>query len=228
MYQKEVKFMLKRERSKDEIPFKEMTAEQKRSYLWDYWRTPVIVIAVIAAILITMIYTMANGSPEILLAVTTVDAVDDTGFTPYAEAFAEKQGIPLDQLQVSDMVVGTAEIGGGAVSQQGMALYVRMQAGSEDILILPEETFFDYAAGGYFLDLTDVLPEEWQDKIIVAEQNYDDFEDVQPEPIACGIRISDIPGMPDTPYYQNAVIAISYQPDNYENAVAFLNYILDR
>ena len=26
-----------RERSKDEIPFRDMTAAQKRSYLWDYW-----------------------------------------------------------------------------------------------------------------------------------------------------------------------------------------------
>lgn len=225
MNQKEVNFMSKRERFKDEIPFKEMTAAQKRSYLWDYWRMPVVSIAVIVVILISVIYTMGT-SKEVLLAVTTVDAIDDTSLTPFVEEFAREQGIPADQLQVSDLVVGTAEIGGGANSQQGMALYVRVQAGSEDILILPEETFLEYASGGYFLDLTDIVTEQWQDKLIVAEQRYDDFDDVQPEPIACGIRMSDIPGMPDTPYYENAVIAISYQPDNYENAVAFLNYVL--
>lgn len=217
--------MSKRERSKDEIPFKEMTAAQKRSYLWDYWRTPVIIIAVIVAVLISVVYTVGN-SKEILFSVTTVDAIDDTSLTPYAEEFAKEQGIPADQLQVSDTVVGTAEIGGGANSQQGVAFYVRMQAGSEDIVVMQEENFLEFASGGYFLDLTDVVSEQWQDKLVVVEQRYDDFDDVQPEPIACGIRMSDIPGMPDTPYYQNAVIAISYQPDNYENAVAFLNYVL--
>ena len=109
-----------------------------------------------------------------------------------------------------------------------MALYVRMQAGSEDIMILPEAVFTEFATGGYFLDLTGVVPEEWQDKLVIAEQRYDEFDDVQPEPLACGIYMRDIPGMPDTPYYQNAVIAISYNPDHYDTSTAFINSLLKK
>lgn len=218
--------MKRRERSKDEIPFREMTAAQKRSYLWDYWRIPALVVVVIAVVVIAFVYTMAT-SKETLFSVTTVDSGDDTGFTSYVEQFADENGIPRDQLVMADIVVGSSEAGGGAASQAGMAFYVRMQAGSEDIVILPEAVFEEFASSGYFLDLTEVVPAQWQDRVIVVEQRYDEYENVQPEPMACGIHMRDIPGMPDTPYYQDAVIAVSYYPDHYDTAVAFLNSLLE-
>lgn len=214
-----------RERSKDEIPFREMTAAQKRSYLWDYWRIPALVVIVVAAVLISLIHTMVS-TKDALLSVTTVDAGDDTSFTVYVDEFAKRHGIPEDEYVVGDATVGTSAMGGGAQSQQGMALYVRLQAGSEDIVILREETFYDYAAGGYFLDLSEVVPGEWQDKLVVVRQRYDEYDEVQPEPVACGIRMRDIPGMPDTPFYRDAVLAVSYLPDNYDNALAFLCELL--
>ena len=219
--------MKQRERSKDEIPFSEMTPAQKRSYLWDYWRIPALVIVVVAVVIIALVRSMVT-SKEPLFSVTTVDSGDDKSFTAYAEQFADENGIPRDQLVVGDTVVGSAESGGGAYSQAGMALYVRMQAGSEDVLILPESVFTEFAAGGYFLDLTDVVPQEWQDKLVVAEQRYDEFDEVQPDPVACGIYMRDIPGMPDTPYYQNAVITIACNADHYDTAVAFLNSLLKK
>lgn len=217
--------MKRRERSKDEIPFREMTPAQKRSYLWDYWRIPALVVVVIAAVVIALVYTMAT-SKETLFSVTSVDSGDDTSFTPYVEQFADENGIPRDQLAVADIVVGSSEAGGGASSQAGMAFYVRMQAGSEDIIILPEAVFEEFAAGGYFLDLTEVVPKQWRDQVIVVDQRYDEYDEVQPEPVACGIHMRDISGMPDTPYYQDAVIAVSYYPDHYDTAVTFLNSLL--
>lgn len=219
--------MKERERSKDEIPFKEMTPAQKRSYLWDYWRIPVLVVVVVAVLLIALIRSMVN-SKEMMLTVTIVDCGDDTGFLSYVEEFADENGISRDQLAMGDITVGTAETGGGASSQSGMALYVRLQAGGEDILILPEAVFDEFAPGGYFLDLTDVVPQEWQGKLVEVEQRYDEYDDVQPEPMACGIYMRDIPGMPDTSYYQDAVIAISYNPEHYNTSVALLNYLLKK
>ena len=219
--------MKQRERSKDEIPFNEMTSAQKRSYLIDYWSKPALVVIVVAILLISLIHSMVT-SKDMLLSVTTVDSGDDKSLTPYVEQFVKENGIPEDQYVVGDIVVGTAASGGGASSQAGMAFYVRLQAGSEDIVILPEETFLEYANSGYFLDLRDVVPQEWQDQLITVEQRYDEIEKVQPEPIACGIYVRDIPGMPDTLYYQNAVIAISYNPDHYETAAAFLNSLLNK
>ena len=219
--------MRQRERSKDEIPFSEMTPAQKRSYLLDYWSKPVLLVIVIAVLLISVIHSMVS-SKEMLFSVTTVDSGDDKSFTPYVEQFVAEQGIPVDQYVVGDIVVGTAASGGGASSQAGMAFYVRLQAGSEDIVIMPEEVFLEYAASGYFLDLTDVVPQEWASQIISVEQRYDEIENVQPEPVACGIHLRDIPGMPDTPYYEDAVIAISYNPDHYETAIAFLDSLLNK
>ena len=213
--------MRQRERSKDEIPFKEMTPAQKRSYLWDYWRIPVLVVVVIAVASILLIRTIVTAK-DTLFAVTMVDCGEENAFEPYAEQFAQEQGIPLDQMTFGNVVVGSAS------SQSGMALYVRLQSGTEDILVLPESVFMEYAISGYFLDLSDAVPQEWQDKLVTADQRYDEYEDVQPEPMACGIRVRDIPGMPQTQYYQDAVIAISCNPGNYDTAVAFLNSLLKK
>ncbi|MCI7131140.1 MAG: hypothetical protein MSA09_11460 [Lachnospiraceae bacterium] len=219
--------MKQRERSKDEIPFSEMTPAQKRSYLVDYWSKPALVVIVVAVMLVSLIHSMVS-SKEMLLSVTTVDSGDDKSFTPYVEQFVSENGIPEDQYVVGDIVVGTAATGGGTGSQAGMAFYVRLQAGSEDIIIMPESVFLEYATSGYFLDLTGVVPQEWQDQLISVDQRYDEVEEVQPDPIACGIYMRDIPGMPDTPYYQDAVIAISYYPDNQDYAEAFLNSLLKK
>lgn len=213
--------MRQRERSKDEIPFKEMTPAQKRSYLWDYWRIPVLVVVVIAVASILLIRTIVTAK-DTLFAVTMVDCGEENAFEPYAEQFAQEQGIPLDQMTFGNVVVGSAS------SQSGMALYVHLQFGTEDILVLPESVFMEYAVSGYFLDLTDAVPQEWQDKLVMADQRYDEYDDVQPEPMACGIHVRDIPGMPQTQYYQDAVIAISYNPGNYDTAVAFLNSLLKK
>ena len=127
--------MEKRERSKDEIPFRELTTSQKISYLWDYWKMPVIIIACVVVVVVSLAYTMLT-SKEPLLSVTMVDVGNDTSFTPYIQNYGKEQGIPEDQLVISDMVVGTAATGGGASSQSGMAFYVRLQAGGEDVVIL--------------------------------------------------------------------------------------------
>lgn len=216
-----------RERSKDEIPFREMTPAQKRSYLWDYWRLPALAVVIVAVSLIALINTMIS-SKDVLLSVTTVDAGDDTDFTALAEQFAEENGIPRDQLAVGNMVVGSSQTGGATYSQAGTALYVRMQAGSEDVVILPEVTFTEFASSGYFLDLTDVVPKEWQDSLVIVQQRYDEYENVQPDPIPFGIRIRDISGMADTPYNRDAVIAIVVNADHTETAIAFLNSLLKK
>lgn len=214
-----------RERSKDEIPFRDMTPAQKRSYLWDYWKLPALVVIGIVAFVISLVYSMTHTKKP-LLSVTVVDCDQDIGMGQRLQDYAKTHDIPEDQAVVTDTVVGTAQSGGGAMSQTGMAFYVRMQSGSEDLVVMPEEEFNEFAESGYFLDLASIVPAEWADRLIVAEQRYDDYEDEQPEPMACAIRLSDIGGFPDSMYTKNAVIAISYNPAHPDTAADFLNDLL--
>lgn len=218
--------MEKRERSKDEIPFSEMTSKQKVSYLWDYWRMPALVV-IVAVVLIALVIQSMTSGVEPLLCVTTVDSFGDESLNPVIKEYAAQAGISEEQLRIGDTVVGTAKNGGGSGSGQGMAFYVRLQAGDEDIVILRNENFEDYGSSGYFMDLTDIVPENWQDKLIVVEQKYDEFDKIQPEPIACGIRAADIPGIPKTPFYEDAILTISSNPGHYEEAAGCFRYILN-
>ncbi len=215
----------KRERSKDEIPFSEMTPAQKRSYLWDYWKTPVLVTIIVVAVLASIIYSVTH-SVDPRLFVTLINCPEEGSFDSYVDAYAQSHQIAQEELAVVDMFYAESDSAFGADAQENMALFVRMQAGDEDVLIMPEDIFNDIGASSYFMDLREVLPEEWQDKILVVEQRYDEIEEIQPEPIACGIRVRDIPGMPDTPYYRDAVIAISYFPAHPEDAEGFLLSLL--
>ncbi len=214
-----------RERSKDEIPFRDMTAAQKRSYLWDYWKVPALAVILIAVFLISIVYSMTHTKKP-LLSVSVVDCDQDIGMRKLLQDYANAHDIPEDRTVVTDTVVGTAQTGGGAMSQAGMAFYVRLQGKSEDLVVMPEEEFDEFAASGYFMDLTSIVPAKWTDRLVVVEQRYDDYEDEQPEPMACAIRLSDIGGFPDTTYTQNAVIAISYNPAHPDMAADFLNDLL--
>lgn len=218
--------MKKRERSKDEIPFSEMSSKQKVSYLWDYWTIPALAVALAVALVVIVVWSVRTRVQP-LLCVTTVDSFGDESLNPLIREYAAQAGISEEQLQIGDTVVGTAENGGGSGSAQGIAFFVRMQAGEEDILVLRSENFEDFGSSGYFMDLTDIVPEEWKDKLIVLEQKYNEFDEVPPEPIACGIRASDIPGIPKTPFYEDAVLTISYNPSHYENAVGCFLHILN-
>jgi len=214
-----------REHSKDEIAFRDMTPAQKRSYLWDYWKWPVLIVIAVVAFLIAMIYSMTHTKKP-LLSVTVVDCAQDSGIEQRLYDYADTHDIPEDRVTVTDTVVGTSQTGGGAMSQTGMAFYVRMQGGGEDLVIMPEEEFREFAESGYFLDLTSIVPETWTDQLVVVEQRYDDYENEQPEPMACAVRLSDIGGFPDTEYTRDAVIAISYNPVHADTAADFLNDLL--
>ena len=65
-----------------------------------------------------------------------------------------------------------------------------------------------------------------EEKRSFSRTPYDDYEDEQPEPMACAIRLCDIGGFPDTEYTQHAVIAISYNPAHADTAADFLNDLL--
>jgi hypothetical protein len=214
---------MKRERFKDEIPFKEMTRKQKISYIRDYYLVTILVVAAVVIGLCYLLYSMTHRT-EVLLGVTLVDTLETERVEELVQEFAAERDIPEKSVQIGDTVIGS----GGISAQASVAFYVRFQAGSEDIVILPEDTFNEYAENGYFLDLTDVVPAEWQDKLLVVDQVYDEYENVQPDPIACGIRVRDIACMPDDDYYENAVIAISYNPRNYDNAVSCYNFLLTK
>ncbi len=214
-----------RERSKDEIPFRELTTGQKCSYLWDYYRLPAVIVLVVVVFALLLIRSIVTEK-EAVLTVTLVDCPEDIGVEEYVLDYAASKDIQSDEVAVSDAMLGKSESGGGAMSQAGMALYVRLQGGAEDVLIFPEEEFEEFASSGYFLDLTDVVPSEWTERLIVVEQSYDEYEDTQPEPMACAIRLSDIGRFGDSDYAKNAVIAISYNPAHPDMACDFLNDLL--
>ena len=65
--------MKQRERSKDEIPFSEMTPAQKRSYLWDYWRMPALAVLIAAVSLIALIHTMFSSKNAVVAIVVNAD-----------------------------------------------------------------------------------------------------------------------------------------------------------
>ena len=214
-----------RERSKDEILFRDMTPAQRRSYLWDYWRWPALAVVVIVIFVVVLVRTMVT-SKDPLFHVTLVDCVEDPGIESFVMDYADANEIPQDQVNVVTSTLGSSETGGGAMSQAGMAFYVKLQAGSEDIVVMPEDEFVEFAESGYFLDLTDIVPDEWQELLVVVEQIYDEYEDEQPEPMACAIRLSELGLFTDSDYTEDAVVAISYNPAHPDTAKDFLNDLL--
>ena len=108
-----------------------------------------------------------------------------------------------------------------------MALSVKLQSGSQDILIIPESTFMEYAVYGYFQDLKQYVPQDRQEELIHVEQE-DDIDGKKYDPLDCGIHLRDLGILPSTDYYDDAVLAIVAAAKNQENDIAFIQYLYEK
>lgn len=217
-----------KEYAKDQIPFKQMTTAQKLSVIRQYYLLPGIVILALAIGLIYVFYSsLTHKDPLITVLMVDQPDVNDRTVDELVEDFAAETGLDKDLCEVGTIAVGEYEKGGGANSNLGMALSVKLQSGSQDILIIPESTFMEYAVYGYFQDLKQYVPQDRQEELIHVEQE-DDIDGKKYDPLDCGIHLRDLGILPSTDYYDDAVLAIVAEAKNQENDIAFIQYLYEK
>ena len=220
-----------------------MTAKQRLSYIWDYYKVPII----LGVILIYAVTSFIHGR---LTAKETVFRLIliDSNVTPFIEeglldGFADicpdfdpdREEIKLDaSYQLSDPGLGAY-----TTEQRILAEY---SVGSIDGTIATKDDIVRLAESQAFADLSQALPEDLMSLIKSRglELIYNKYEDPATGGIyeyPCAVNISSSPcirsgfteGTGDTyPYYnEDCYYALSPNAANLGNSIAFLKYLLE-
>lgn len=218
----------KRELTKDEIPFNEMTPEQKKSYLWDYWRWPAFwTIVVLLVVVYTVRAIVTHVDPVINIVLVDNGFNDD--FDEWVTDFAKYYGVEEKYINLSSSTVGSRATGGGYGSNYSLSLAVAMQAGNVDVVVIDYDNFKDYGEHGYFSDISKYIDKDKEDYIYLhlAEDDMDlkNLGEDPEEGYPLGVYARDVFDVGDSAFMGDAIIAIG-NPCTHEDATKkFIEYL---
>lgn len=212
----------------------EMNRQQKIQYLKDYYLFPAIGILILLAIVISLIWHLVKPRTENLLYVAVMN-----------ESLDEKKlETAVEDMQVllgADGKKKTVQIDDSFYLRDGGLdkLQVYLHSQQVDVVILDKELFEEYAGYGYFESLDEVTDEDLSEKYGEAYQNaagyrendeisFEDDETGRGEVKPYGISLfGDNRFTEMSEYIKEPVFAVAAGTKNPENALEFLDYLMD-
>lgn len=214
----------------------EMNREQRKQYFMDYYLFPLSVIAVIVAVVCFLgwHFFLKPDEKNILYAAVVDDSLDEK---KQAQAVSEIGDIlgadgKYKQVHIDDSFY----LKDGALDK----IQVYLHSQQIDVLILDEDVFQEFAGYGYFRSLDELSEENLADKyhteyVYAAGYrdsdavSFEDHETGQGEIKPYGLsldgnnRYTDMSGG----YLEHPVLAVAVNAPNPENALKFLDYLMD-
>lgn len=223
----------KKERFKEETAkLKNMTWKDKLWYIWEYYKFPIIGVA-LAIFLVTSIGTaMYNNRFDTALSCVILNSKVTSDDPPVNNYFNEgfRQFINLDENTKIDvdysMSISFDESAMTEYSYAEMAKLTAIISSKElDIMIASPETIDHYGTMGGFMDIKETLPPDLYEK--VKDSLYVTASDETGEETACGIRLSETDFQAKTGLIvKDPVIAILGNSTHIENSIQLIRYIL--
>lgn len=212
----------------------EMNRQQKIQYLKDYYLFPAVVAVILVSVAVSLIWHLVRPRAENLLYVAVIDESLDVGkletvtkdMSSLLGADGRKKTIHIDD---------SFYIKDGALDK----LQVYLHSQQIDVVILDRELFEEYAGYGYFESLDAVPKENLEEKYGEAYQyaagyrdddevSFEDHETGQGEVKPYGISLSGDNRFTEmSEYIKDPVFAVAVGTKNPENALKFLDYLLE-
>lgn len=209
--------------------FQRMTIGKKLEHIWEYYKLPLLGIALALFLIIYTIVKLVSPEPEILMHAALVNASpmlaeeEDTfarylkehDYDPAEETIAVNASLYFDREHMSES---------NAVSYQALAAMVMV--GEIDLLTGDADTFDLLGKGSGLMEMEDVLPpeiyEKYQDRLYTVEQEETGQE------LVCGVWLADINSLTRDGYYVTKVLAgIPTTAANPDMAKEVLLYLLE-
>ncbi|MBQ6384806.1 MAG: hypothetical protein IJJ38_01385 [Lachnospiraceae bacterium] len=215
---------------------KEMSPAGKLQYFKDYYLLPTVLISAGALFVIYFLYTYFRPQPVHVLQVAVFDsAAEEEGIRALTEELGEALDAddPTDQILFQTNYVSSDS---GDLARLGV-----MTAAHEiDCIIAPADVFTRFAAGGYFVPLTDVMDESeiagygdavmrtagWAD--VEGEAGTDDPGAGAGDVLPYGISLSGSGKWAACAACADPVAAFVKGGTAYENAAAMIRLLLPR
>lgn len=212
----------------------EMDRQQKIQYLKDYYLLLAVGVILLIAVAVSLIWHVARPRTENLLYAAVIDESLDE--KKLAQVTAD-----MSNLLGADGKRKTVQIDDSFyVKDEALdKLQVYLHSQQIDVVILDRELFEEYAGYGYFESLDEVTEEDLEKKYGESYQyaagykeddevSFEDHENGQGEVKPYGISLSGDNRFTEmSEYIKNPVFAVAVGTKNPENALKFLEYLMD-
>lgn len=204
--------------------FKALSTKAKIEYVWDYYKIPFIIIAVIISVIAAVIYQYVTYEPPIfnVIMFNCNHAVDTTAVGYYD--FLEEEGIEYTDTAVSLTSTLNFTENSSTTIYDRQTLTMLLYSGGQDILMGTGDVFLAYAEQNVLMDLREVLSEETMKK-------YEDClifgtDEETGETYPCAIELTGNSWLKKYDYYDSCYFGIPYGAGNLELATRFAEYLL--
>ncbi len=212
----------------------EMDRQQKIQYLKDYYLLPAVGVILLIAVAVSLIWHVARPRTENLLYAAVIDESLDE--KKLAQVTAD-----MSNLLGADGKRKTVQIDDSFYAKDGALdkLQVYLHSQQIDVVILDRELFEEYAGYGYFESLDEVTEEDLEKKYGESYQyaagykeddefSFEDHETGQGEVKPYGISLSGDNRFTEmSEYIKDPVFAVAVGTKNPENALKFLEYLME-
>lgn len=206
--------------------FKALSGKAKVQYVWDYYRWPIIITVITAAVLGSLIHHFVTYQEPLLnvIMINNPSALNTTedGFIEFlTDAGYEYEEDSI--LLVSDL--NFPEDGQGADYNNYMALSTMIAAGGQDLFFGTGTVFLNYADVGALADLSDILSPELLEKY--ADQLIYSTNDGAVEAYPCAVELTDHEWLKKYNYYDTCYFGVFASAQNPQLAAQFADFLLN-
>lgn len=212
----------------------EMDRQQKIQYLKDYYLLPAVGVILLIAVAVSLIWHVARPRTENLLYAAVIDeSLDEKKLAQVTADMSDLLG--ADGKRKTVQIDDSFYVKDGALDK----LQVYLHSQQIDVVILDRELFEEYAGYGYFESLDEVTEEDLEKKYGESYQyaagykeddevSFEDHETGQGEVKPYGISLSGDNRFTEMPeYIKDPVFAVAVGTKNPENALKFLEYLME-
>lgn len=211
---------------KDKQTLARLDRKQKATFIWDYYKLPILSVVVVAA-LVTVSAVMAARSADVAFYAVLINAnnsVETDSFAPLLEeAGVDMTGKRVDIEANYTLSYDDSDAGDAQTLQVLAALF---GIGDLDVFVADEPVFESYAAQDAFVDLSLFVEEEvlqaWSGDLYYTE-NADG------EQILSGIWLREDSFLHRDGYYgQDVLLGVAANAQNLDNAIAMVQQLLKK
>ena len=212
----------------------EMDRQQKIQYLKDYYLLPAVGVILLIAVAVSLIWHVARPRTENLLYAAVIDeSLDEKKLAQVTADMSDLLG--ADGKRKTVQIDDSFYVKDGALDK----LQVYLHSQQIDVVILNRELFEEYAGYGYFESLDEVTEEDLEKKYGESYQyaagykeddevSFEDHETGQGEVKPYGISLSGDNRFTEmSEYIKDPVFAVAVGTKNPENALKFLEYLME-
>lgn len=212
----------------------EMDQQQKIQYLKDYYLLPAVGVILLIAVAVSLIWHVARPRTENLLYAAVIDeSLDEKKLAQVTADMSNLLG--ADGKRKTVQIDDSFYVKDGALDK----LQVYLHSQQIDVVILDRELFEEYAGYGYFESLDEVTGEDLEKKYGESYQyaagykeddevSFEDHETGQGEVKPYRISLSGDNRFTEmSEYIKDPVFAVAVGTKNPENALKFLEYLME-